>query len=214
MLLVAVLFSVSLVGCNGKTNNENINQDLSKNPKANEAATATENNGDGSMMQTIQENKLADLLGKGAKIRCEYQIKEGDGEVNMTTYIDGEKFRSETNTAQMQAFSVFDGDAYYSWLKGETKQGTKMTRSCMEEMGSNSPEKEAVGEKNQFSSVDDIVRQENEMKMNCQEIDEIDFEIPTDVNFIDTCKMMEGVKNQTQDMEQIQKQMEQLQKGL
>ncbi len=214
MLLVASLFCVSLTGCGKKTNDEGVNQDLPGDSKANETRNIAENNGDDSMMQTMEKSGLADLIGRGAKVKCEYQMKEGDGEVNVTTYIDGEKFRAETNTGEMEAFSVFDGDAYYSWVKGETKQGTKMTRSCLEDIKTNSPANETAEEKNQFNSVDDIVRQESEMKMSCQEVDSIDFEIPTDVNFIDTCKMMEGVQNQTQNMEEIQKQMEQMQKGL
>ncbi len=214
MLLIAGLFCVSLAGCDKKATDENINQDLSGDSKTSEIKNVVENSGDEPMMQTMERSGLADLIGRGAKVRCEYQMKEGNGEVNVTTYIDGAKFRAETNATDMEAISVFDGEVYYSWTKGVGSQGTKMTRSCLENIKTNAQEDEVAQGENQFESVDDIVMQENELKMNCQEVDEIDFEIPTDIQFIDTCKMMEGLENQTQNMEELQKQMEQMQKGL
>ena len=210
MFLVMGLFCVSFVGCGkevAKTDDANQGKAIEHMEK--EMATKTE--------KMVEKSGIAGLLEKGDKIKCEYKIETGDDNATVLTYIDGEKFKTESNMGGIQAVSIFDGESYYSWTTGKTKQGSKIDKRCMEEM-----EAETMGDEMDedddydmtFGDVDDIVAWENDMQMNCSKTGNIDWTIPTDIKFIDTCKMMENMENQTQNMEQIQKDMEQMQKDM
>ena len=174
------------------------------------------NNGSAQVGMSKEQGELARLMAKGAKVRCEYALREGDDEMKTTLYLEGEKFRTEVNSKDIEAVGIFDGEYYYNWTKGNgMKQGSKMSRECSEEMGGEVEGNEEMGGGMQFRSAQEIEDQEVELKMNCMEVDEIDFSVPSEVDFVDTCEMMNRVRNQNQiesmDMEEIQKQMEQMQ---
>jgi hypothetical protein len=79
--------------------------------------------------------------------------------------------------------TVFDGATTYSW-DITTKQGTRMTKDCAEEMKKNAPI--AEGEK-EVDTIEEFLDTEAG-RTGCKETTEnVDFSVPTDVNFVDQC---------------------------
>lgn len=217
-LFAVVLMSVFLVGC-GAEESKNMDKTMSD--------VVGESQEKESMMehQMMEESGLQALLKKNAKVKCEYtmEAEDGEGEAgDILLYMDGDKFKTVSKMGEMEATTVFDGDTYYTWVDGETKQASKISVSCMEKINNEMGEEDDEiddSEGMEFNSVDDIVAQEKNMKMNCSEVSSVDLSIPSDIEFIDTCEMMEGVQNMTDNMdldnmqEQMEK-MEQMQKDM
>ncbi|GEM_PF-1380955 len=210
-----VLFSLSLVACNKKSDT-NINGDMKDATQKNADIKNVEiKDGETSANLKDEKSKLASMMERGEKIKCEYLVQNEGEEVKSTVYIDGEKFRTEVNMKGLEAVGIFDGEAYYNWTKGEVSQGSKMTKRCMEEteamMGDDMDEEM---DNMSFENIDDIVEQEADLKMNCVKINKIDFDLPSDIKFVDTCEMMKSMKGEMNNMEDMQKQMEQMQEKM
>ncbi len=136
-------------------------------------------------------SSLKEMVGMGKKMMC---ISTVDG-TETKTYIEGKKYKATITSNEIKMMSVFDGETFYSW-DSKTKAGTKMTMTCMEELGKNMPKTATgVNENSEVASTDKLI--ENEDGKNCSETSEaVDFTIPTDVNFADQCLMMQNmIKN-------------------
>lgn len=209
--LVALLVSVSLSGC-GKVEEKKLPKDdgtsAKKEVTQKEVTKAAE--------KMVEGSGLRKLIEKRAKIKCEYKMQAEGEEMESLIYIDGDNFKTVANMNGMEATTVFDGDAYYTWTKGEVTQGSKVTMSCLDKMDMEMAQEGAEEETEEmgFRSVGDIAAGEANMDMNCSEVGTIDLTIPSDIKFIDTCKVMEGMQDMTEEMdiEGMQEKMEQLQK--
>lgn len=131
---------------------------------------------------------LKDMVGMGKKMVCVSTI---DG-VETKTYIEGKKYKATITSKEIKMMSIFDGETFYSW-DSKTKAGTKMTMVCMEELGKNMPKTAAgANDNSEVASTDKLI--ESEDGKNCSETSEaVDFNIPTDVNFVDQCLMLQNM---------------------
>jgi hypothetical protein len=142
-------------------------------------------------------NSIKDAMGLGKKMKCSYTMETGEGKDTYTTYVDGKKYKSESEFEGKMQYSVFDGEIIYSWNNKE-KKGTKMSSKCLEDLNKSTeedkPEKVAAPEA--AEPTDENF--EDAMDVKCEDVSSIDFSIPSDVVFTDQCeemkKMMESLK--------------------
>ncbi len=130
---------------------------------------------------------LKEMVGAGKKIEC---ATTQDG-VETKTYIEGKKYKSVTTSTEITMTGIFDGETFYSW-NTKTKAGTKMSMACMEEIKKSLPK--AAGDNGAgFASTDKLIEDEAKNN-NCQEASgAVDFTLPTDVDFVDQCLMMQNI---------------------
>jgi hypothetical protein len=97
----------------------------------------------------------------------------------------------------------------YSWIDGQ-KQGTKMTKECMEEFGADlSGEAYETPETEMYRNSEEML--ESIPGITCREVPSIDFSIPDDVTFADQCEML---RTQMEMMEQYRDQMPDMPAGM
>lgn len=182
--VIAVVLGVFLFsGCGNKApNNQSQNVQNIQTKNDSEKTSGEE------MIDSIKK-----AMASGKEMKCVYTIKDPGGEtMQTTTYVSGEKYRTEMAVAGKTQYMVFDGEAMYSWMDGQN-QGTKMTMDCAQDMAKNSPESpediDPTGEKMFNDAVD----------VKCNPTSGANFSIPTEINFIDQCeymnKMNESLKN-------------------
>jgi hypothetical protein len=142
-------------------------------------------------------SSIKDAMGLGKTMRCTYRIQGGNGNMEMVSYVKGKSYMSETNVGGSVQKSIFNEDGMFSWSE-KTRQGTKMSRKCMEELEkaapeeeqSNSPQVPDADAEEAFSGATDV---------KCEEA-EVDFSVPTDVNFVDQCEMMKKMMDSANEM--------------
>lgn len=148
-------------------------------------------------------DKLKNAISSGKKMKCTYKMADGNGETEVITYLQGDKYKTEILIGEMRTMSVFDGEAMYSWVLGQ-KVGTKMTMDCIDSLdtkgetvadirGENIPE----GEGDEF--VETLLDAQN---LSCVDADEVDFSIPSDVNFSDQCEMLKSQQKMIEGLNQ------------
>lgn len=187
-IALAVAGIVVLAGCGSKPAD---NQSQSATP----SAPTTSDNSSASTGGAI--SSIKDAIASGQEMKCTYTTKNPDGNsLQSTTYVSGTKYRSEMMIADKTQYVIFDGDAMYSWMEGQT-QGMKMTMACAQDMAKNLPQgqenapqtPDPTGEKT-FDSATDV---------SCTPTSGTDFSVPTSVTFMDQCenikKMTESFKN-------------------
>lgn len=147
------------------------------------------------------EEHLQEAMNTGKKMKCNYSfVDEDDGEISSKAWIWGDKNKVISTVTGRQEIVVFDGNTFYNWNEGELK-GAKMNKDCVDSLpkegadeNGNDADKETFGE---FETSEQIIARANG---NCKETDEeIDFTVPSNVEFMDTCdllkKQMELLKN-------------------
>ncbi len=176
-LLLTVAF---LAGCGKKvdqTKNEN-------------KATVASQEEQGGVISSIK-----DAMGLGKKMKCTYTVKTEEGTDTYITYVDGEKYKSESEFDGKMQLSVFDGEIIYSW-NNKDKDGTKMSMKCLEDL--NKPSE------NNNSDIPESIETPEESfddatDVKCEDISSVDFTIPSDVVFKDQCeemrKLIESLSN-------------------
>jgi hypothetical protein len=180
--MAAVAMGIMLLAGCGNKQNEELNRKTSKD--AMEQGQPASSADKGGVVSSIK-----DAMGLGKTMRCTYRDKGENGGMEMISYVNGKSYMSETTVAGNLQKTVFNEDGMYSWSPS-TKQGTKMTKACMEEL-----EKSAPKEKENGSGAPqalDPTREdafENAVDVKCEEV-EADFTVPKDVNFVDQCEMM------------------------
>ena len=137
------------------------------------------------------------MLG-GKTMECTFAQKGiGAGQVEMKMQSQGKKFRS-SYTANGETFvSVSDGEVIYAWST-KNNTGTKMDIACMKSLADSIPQaKNAVGD--QANPKDPEALVDEKPDMHCTPIASVDFSVPSDVKFTDTCAQMkkafESMKN-------------------
>lgn len=134
-------------------------------------------------------SSIQDAITSGQAMKCTYAtIDENGGEFMATTYVEGKKYKSETETTETVQRAIFDGETMYSWSEKQ-KQGMKIDKNCAEELKKSAPQEsvtqipDASGEKTFDSAVN----------AECAPAGKIDFSIPEDVTFVDQCKMLKDL---------------------
>jgi hypothetical protein len=186
--IVAILAVVAFSGCTKKTSPVS----EVKTPQAKQATEAS---------VISSANAIQEAMRSGEKTKCVYTITDKDGQVSQSEiFVDGDKYKSITNTNNGVFRAIFDGKATYAWSEG-SKNGSKMEMSCMEEVSFSD---NGMSEENQDNpSVPDPTADfKNAVDVNCEKVDSIDLTLPSDVDFVDQCEMLKKQKQQLQQLQQ------------
>lgn len=197
-LIVCSLFLVLvLAGCgkNDQSNNGQSNQEVKE--VSGQGSQENEDGEDGIM------KRLKNALSSGKKMKCTYVVGNEEGKTEVITYVQGDKYKTEVNVGQIKTVSVFDGDAMYSWSDGQ-KTGTKMTMDCIDSLdirneteAQNAPEDSSVQDEEKF--IDTLADAEN---LNCEDVRDVSFEIPSDINFTDQCEALKSQQKMLENLNQ------------
>lgn len=126
-------------------------------------------------------------------LKCTYT----DNDFTTTSYIQGDKYRTEYILDDENYVSLFDGETVYTWNE-VTKEGNMLAVDCLGEEGQGddedtpaptdgSPQLETYNKKKSvdYEKADDIVDDHSDIE--CRSTSSIDLSIPTDVDFFDQC---------------------------
>lgn len=140
-------------------------------------------------------SSIADAMKSGKAMKCDYSIKDKDGnETKMSAYVDGKKYKSDFAAAGKITHMVFDGDATYSWREGENK-GMKMTVACAEDLAKNAPKPASSADQNTPAPNENPDNHfDGATNVSCSPDKNVDFSIPSDVTFTDQCEMMKNLQ--------------------
>ena len=165
------------------------------------AVTEQEQQQDGSFNGTIK-----DLMGANKAQKCIWETAE---QGSSTVYVDGKKTRAESDIPAMgdqpaqQMIAITDPEWSYSW-NPVTKKGMKVK---IEEADLNEVDPREDGEVWEDAAGDaeymETINQDFEFKCESWKADAKMFFPPTDVNFTDMNAMMEGVKQNLQEMKKV-----------
>ncbi|HBI16770.1 MAG: hypothetical protein UR60_C0041G0003 [Candidatus Moranbacteria bacterium GW2011_GWF2_34_56] len=189
---LALFLVLTLSGCGGA---QKSNDDSQANSETEEIGTqdnqesGAEENGEKGIVAKIKNS-----ISAGKKMKCTYKMSEENGDTEVITYIQGEKYKTEIMLGQMKTVSIFDGDAMYSWSEGQ-KTGTKMEMDCIDSLDvKGEVEREAVNENAVATEdQDDFVKTLSEAQnLNCEDAGDVDFSVPSDMEFIDQCEMLKS----------------------
>jgi len=196
ILGVIMISTIFLGGCGkeieikeNEISSNKINSDEIKNDKGED--TGNVNNSEVSNIEGNMLNKLKSAISSGKKMKCTYKMNDEDAEMEIITYVQGDKYKTETNFGQMKTISIFDGDVMYNWSVGH-KTGTKMTMDCMNSLDVDVQEnKEAESDipKDEEDFVDSLEAAKN---LQCESFDDASFDIPNDIEFADQCEMLKS----------------------
>jgi len=129
-------------------------------------------------------NSIKDAMGLGKKMQCTYKDVAGSENLETTTWVDGQKSRSESLVNGKKQIAIFDGTTVYSWEEG-AKTGYKFTIDCMKEATKNLPQGQQPTQQ-----IDPENPDKNATDVNCVPANAVDLTIPTDVTFNDQCEIM------------------------
>lgn len=181
-----VVGAIILAGCGNKAM-EN----------SNGAKTKTEEKSTVSQMIT----SVTDAMKSGKTMKCTYKTTAKESDFETITYVKGNKYMTENNVVGVNQKMIFDGETTHSWGEGQ-KQGMKMTKDCMEEMESSALENEEYQSKT--SGLTEEQDFESAVDVKCEEVSDVDFSIPSDVEFVDQCEMLKDVmKNMSSSIPQM-----------
>lgn len=138
-------------------------------------------------------NKLKNAISSGKKMKCTYKMGDENNATEIITYLQGDKYKTEIVMGQMKTLSVFDGESMYSWVS-EQKTGTKMTMDCINSLDTKGEtEAETVPENVPTGDEDDFVETLSDAQnLNCEDFQDADFDIPSDVVFTDQCELLKS----------------------
>lgn len=144
-------------------------------------------------------DSVKDAMLSGKEMKCVYKIKTEKEDMEVVTYVNGEKYKTEMTVAGKKQYSLFDGQTMYSW-GGVQPQGTKMTKECSQELAKNSPQSAPENQPEDFSTEKNF---ENAIDVRCEKTSGTDFSVPQNVSFVDQCQMMkDALKNMPQNLPQ------------
>lgn len=125
------------------------------------------------------------------KIDCLYSLEDEDTseQIEAHVFFDGEKYRSIVNASSGRNYSIFDGENYYAWSEA-TKKGLKMSKACLGEIGDEEAETDSDNDLDfdSYQSAESLFNKKS--KVSCVEANQVDFDIPEDVEFFDQCEML------------------------
>lgn len=181
-----------LTGCDKQTQTE-VEKNTSAEVESGDLKNTEKTQTDGQELSMLDKLKSAVVSGK--KMKCSYKMTDEKGTTTeMITFMQGEKYRSEFLMEGMQSYSVFDGEAMYSWVKG-VSGGSKMTMDCLKSLDTSELEAANGGlaedsdEKEEKEFIDSLEAAQN---LKCEDVANIDFSIPGDVSFTDQCVLIKS----------------------
>lgn len=191
LLLSIILMVFILSGCSGKNKETVGNNNLDTNGVVQQVEENVANK-NAEMEEGNILNKLKNSLSSGKKMKCVYKIESEGNATEIISYMQGEKYRSEIAMGAIKTKSIFDGDTMYSWVEGQ-KQGMKMTMDCMESLGNESNTPEDKNGEILPKEGDEFVESLKDAKnLSCEDAGDIDFSVPSDVEFTDQCEMLKS----------------------
>lgn len=172
------------------------------------AKKGTENNNQGnSKKETAKEetggviNSIKDAIGLGKKMECSYTYKEGNESFTTKTYIEGKKYKGESEAMGKKQMMVFDGETMYMW-NPEDKKGTKWEQKCIEELNKDNKKEDSSAPKPTEEDIKDASEAfADAMDVKCTPVDSIDFSVPSDIVFSDMCEQLKAMQEKFKDME-------------
>jgi len=172
-LLLLVSLSFLLTACTPKNKNDN-----------------TSENGN---QEENLKGSLFDLVKLGKNIKCTYSSKAEGGESSGTTYVSGNKARSDftaksSGGEQFESYSITDGDWMYIW-NSQSDQGTKMKISDLPKNEDNPNTSKLADVNNAF-----------DYKCSPWLPDNSKFNVPTNITFVDFTETMKNIQEQTNKM--------------
>jgi hypothetical protein len=186
-LVLAVAF---LAGCGKKQEAQEVQQ----NKEAEKTKTE----------QAVSEIKgaIVDAIRTGKPMECTYTLKFKDmGTSTSKVSVEGKKYKTVSEISGSKQVSVFDGNTLYSWSEAD-KKGTKMTKICMEELNKDSQKEngseESAPAQQEANNPEDLFSDLPDAQ--CASVASIDFSIPTDVEFSDTCEQAKEAQEKNQNM--------------
>lgn len=140
-------------------------------------------------------SSIADAMKSGKAMKCDYSIKDKDGnETKMSAYVDGKKYKSDFAAAGKITHMVFDGEATYTWTEGEVK-GMKMTVACAQDLAKNAPKPASSADQNAPTTPTNPEKTfDNATDVKCEPSSDGDFAVPSDIKFTDQCEMMKNLQ--------------------
>ncbi len=181
-LLLAIPGIALIAGCAQKQNSQNSNKQENQPEQTSERAAS-------SIMEAVNSEK---------KMVCTYDTKLEDESFASKSYIDGKKFKIESEIDGKKDYTLFDGDTVYSWTESD-KEGTKMSDSCMKDLKSLSGDTGEFTEEESLASPEETFKDASNIK--CEETPEIDLSVPSDVTFEDECQIMKDELNASKKVE-------------
>ena len=198
LLAIFIVCGVFFSGCTERSN-QMIKNDLSELKM--EAMERT-----GAKVSFTPNITFADLLEsikKDEKLDCKYLVKDEEtfDEIEAHIYIEGEKYKSITYTTGGDTlYSIFDGGTFYSWSKRQGN-GFKMSGACAEKFseGEIDQESEEDFELDTYKTSSELFSEES--LISCEETSYVDISIPSNIDFVDQCKMLEEQIEQIKQMQ-------------
>lgn len=190
---LGLFLALILSGCGsaqkGNDNNNQANSQVEEMEAQENQRSSAEENGEKGIVAKIKNS-----ISAGKKMKCTYKMDNENGDTEVITYIHGDKYKTEVMLGQIKTLSIFDGDVMYSWSEGQ-KTGTKMEMDCIDSLDiKGEVESEAVTENAVATEdQDDFVKALSEAQnLNCEDAGDVDFAVPSDINFIDQCEMIKS----------------------
>ncbi|MEA2006676.1 MAG: hypothetical protein U9O20_00745 [Patescibacteria group bacterium] len=153
---------------------------------------------EGKSMVAKPKVSFADLMGsinREEKIECDYKIIDDETKkpLKAKIYIEGDTYKSVTWKSDEKLYSLFDGETFYGW-SNKTKEGYKMKSTCAQDFGEAVFEGENDGdyELDTFKTSKELF--DEDVSVNCGEVDFVDLTVPSDVDFIDQCDLLKKQK--------------------
>ena len=135
--------------------------------------------------------KLRLDLSSGKKIKCTYKMTDESGDLEVVTYAQGDKYKTEMMIGGAKNYSIFDGETTYTWSEGQ-KTGTKISLDCLSDLESEEVEVEEEVETENDAEEDFADSLKDAQNLKCEDYQETDFEIPEGIEFIDQCDLLEA----------------------
>ena len=185
-IILITLVSLTLTACTKKSDN----QGLTGEGNGNEVAMNEE--------EESYNTSLLDLVKMGKSVKCTYEYSDEEASSSGTTYVSGEKTRSESiiKTADGEeetAYTITDGNTMYFW-SAKDKQGIKM--SVPEEDHEQDLDIPEAGETYQYND------QTLKMDYKCKPWipDNSKFVAPSDVEFTDYDQIVKDMMEMSEQM--------------
>lgn len=144
-------------------------------------------------------SSIKDAMGLGKKMQCTYKYKDNEQSFTSTVYVDGKKYKGESEVMGKKQLMVFDGETMYMWPEGE-KKGTKWTKSCMDDLSKegqkNEDREESNIDKDETKDIEEAFK--DAMDVKCTPVASIDFSVPSDIIFSDMCQELKTLQEKFQ----------------
>ncbi|MFZ2663977.1 MAG: hypothetical protein WAX66_01310 [Patescibacteria group bacterium] len=176
-----ILVSILLTGCAPKNKEEGI-------------STSKE---DSSQEENLS-GSLLDLVKLGKNVKCTFGAKDENGESIGTTYVSGNKSRSDfiattSDGQEFESHSITDNDWIYIWTS-QTEQGTKMKLSEL-------PKNDEIDKVSKSESLESF-NENFDYKCSKWIVDESKFNVPSNITFVDFTEIMKNMQTQTENLKE------------